>query len=115
VDPVSAGRAERCPSPLVYASDLDKAVWEAIESLSRSPELMTKVWQRQQKHGGLVAPDVIDAELQQLRDQTLDSERQIRRLVDDIRKVLSVLRSSRNVRRRWPLGRASTSAGIGKT
>jgi site-specific DNA recombinase len=85
-NPLTAGRAERCPSPGVYAPDLDTAVWEAIESLLRSPELMTSAWHRQQKHGGLTAPDVIEAELQRLHDQTVDAERQIRRLVDGYQK-----------------------------
>ncbi len=98
VDPVSAGRAERCPSPQVYAPDLDTAVWEAIESLLRSPELMTNAWERQRKHGGLMAPDVIEAELQRLHDQTVDAERQIRRLVDGYQK--GALRSEELSKRR---------------
>jgi site-specific DNA recombinase len=85
-NPLNAGRVEPCPSPHVYAPELDTAVWEAIESLLRSPELMTNAWRHQQKHGGLTAPDVIEAELQRLHDQTLDAERQIRRLVDGYQK-----------------------------
>ena len=80
--PLNVGRAERCPSPGVHATDLDTAVWQAIKSLLQSPALMTNAWQHQQKHGGLMAPDVIEAELQRLHIQTVDAERQIRRLVD---------------------------------
>lgn len=85
-NPFNLGRIERCPSPAVNAKELDTVVWGAIESLMRSPELMTSVWQRQQKLGGLVAPDVIEAELQRLYNKTLDAERQIRRLVDGYQK-----------------------------
>jgi site-specific DNA recombinase len=98
VDPVAAGRAERCPSPQVYAPDLDTVVWETIQSLLRSPELMAHAWRRQQKHGGLMAPDIIEAELQRLHDQTVDAERQIRRLVDGYQK--GVLRSAELSKRR---------------
>jgi site-specific DNA recombinase len=83
---LNSGRAEPCPSPPVYAPELDTAVWETIESLLRSPELMTEAWRHQQKHGGLTAPDVIEAELQRLHKQTLDAESQIRRLVDGYQK-----------------------------
>ena len=86
VDPVTAGRTERCPSPMVYSHDLDKAVWETVQSLLQSPELMTKTWRHQQSHRGLVAPDVIEAELHRLHDQRRDAERQIRRLVDGYQK-----------------------------
>ena len=80
--PLNVGRAERCPSTGVHARDLDTAVWQATESLLRSPELMTNAWKQQQKNGGLMAPDVIEAELQRLHIQTVDAERQVRRLVD---------------------------------
>jgi len=100
-NPVNAGRAEPCPAPHVYAPDLDTAVWEAIESLLGSPEFMTKAWQRQQKHGGLMAPDIIEAELQRLHDQTVDAERQIRRLVDGYQK--GVLRPAELSKRRAQL------------
>jgi site-specific DNA recombinase len=98
VDPVTASRAERCPSPQTYAPDLDNAVWEAIESLLRSPELMTQAWQRQRENGGLMAPDIIEAELQRLQDQTVDAERQVRRLVDGYQK--GALRSAELSKRR---------------
>ncbi|HEX9723642.1 MAG TPA: recombinase family protein, partial [Vicinamibacteria bacterium] len=85
-DALHVGRVEPCPSTPVHADDLDTAVWEAIESLLRSPELMTKAWQHQRENGGLLTPDIIEAELQQLHDQTVDAERQIRRLVDGYQK-----------------------------
>ena len=47
---------------------------------------MTNVWKRQQKRGGIMAPGLIEAELQRLHDQSLDAERQIRRLVDEFQK-----------------------------
>jgi hypothetical protein len=98
VDPVSAGLAERCPSPMVYAPDLDTTVWEVIETSLRSPELMTNTWERQRKHGGLMAPDVIEAELERLQVQTVESERQIRRLVDGYQQ--GALRSAELAKRR---------------
>lgn len=98
VDPVTAARTERCPSPMVYSPALDEAVWETVESLLRSPALMTTTWRRQQERGGLTAPDVIEAELQRLHDQTLDAERQIRRLVDGFQQ--GVLRSAELSKRR---------------
>jgi len=85
-NPFHVGRTERCPSSRVNARQLDTAVWDAIESLLCSPELMTSAWRRQQKLGGLIASDVIEAELQRLHDQTVDAERQIRRLVDGYQK-----------------------------
>ena len=59
---------------------------------------MTKAWRRQQNHGGLMAPDVIEAELQRLHDQSRDAERQIRRLVDGYQK--GALRSTELSKRR---------------
>jgi site-specific DNA recombinase len=46
VDHVFAGRPRRCPAPMVYAPDLDLLVWQEIDSLLRSPELMRQAWQR---------------------------------------------------------------------
>ena len=63
---LNVGRVEACPSPPVHADDLDTAVWRAIDSLLRSPELMTNAWQHQRENGGLMDPDIIEAELQQL-------------------------------------------------
>lgn len=82
IDPVSACRPSRCPAPQVYAPDLDRLVWQEIESLLSSPELMKNAWQQQRHSGGLRNPDVVEAELERLDERIRKGERQIRRLVD---------------------------------
>ena len=98
VDPVTACRAERCPSPMVYAPDLDRVVWEEIESLLRSPQLMTETWEHQRRGAGLLAPDLVEAEADRLQKQIEAAGRQIRRLVDGYQTGL--VRSTELAKRR---------------
>ena len=82
VDHVFAGRSRRCPAPMVYAPDLDLLVWQEIDSLLRSPQLMRKAWEQQRRHNGLRSPDVVEAALERLDESIHNGERQIQRLLD---------------------------------
>ena len=47
VDYVCAGRARKCPTPAVFAPDLDQLVWKEISTLLRSPRLIEQAWEKQ--------------------------------------------------------------------
>ncbi|MBC8423545.1 recombinase family protein [bacterium] len=80
-DHISTGRARKCPTPSVFAPDLDQLVWKEISTLLRSPTLVEQAWQKQQGTG-LGNHDAAEAELNRLEEQIRDARSQLRRLVD---------------------------------
>jgi len=82
VDHIFAGRPRRCPVPMVYAPDLDLLVWQEIDLLLKSPELMKKAWEQHRRHHGLRSPDVVEAALDRLDERIRNGERQTQRLLD---------------------------------
>ena len=82
IDYVTSGRAQRCPSPMVYAPDLDRLVWDQISTLLRSPDLLRNAWVAQRQQGSLGSPNVVEVELKRVVSQIQHAEQQLRRLVD---------------------------------
>jgi len=80
-DHVNTGRARKCPTPSVFAPDLDQLVWKEISTLLRSPTLVQQAWQKQQGTG-LGNADAAEAELNRLEENIRDARSQLRRLVD---------------------------------
>ena len=101
VDHVSIARPRRCPTPQVYAPDLDRLVWEEISSLLLSPDRIRESWQRQNGRATKEATGPIEAELVRLDQRIVDTRQQIQRLVDGFQK--GFLRASEVSTRRGSL------------
>ncbi len=74
--------SECCPARSVYAPELDRLVWDQIDLLLRSPQMLLDAFQQQKGTRLLSNPDVVDAELERLQKQITGAQRQLQRLID---------------------------------
>jgi hypothetical protein len=101
VDPISAMKSRRCPSPLVYAPDLDQLVWNEVETLLRSPDTLQAAFEHQDEVQALRGTDVVEAELERLEQRMAEARRQVQRLVDGYQS--GMIRPSELAKRRASL------------
>jgi site-specific DNA recombinase len=80
-DPVTAGRAQRCPARLVRADRLDALVWTLVRELLQQPQAMLQeyaLWQQVQQGQQGQFQD----QLERVETHRHNLERQLRRLID---------------------------------
>jgi site-specific DNA recombinase len=90
-DPLTVGRAERCPSKRIRAACLDEVVWESVQELIQRPQIIAKeyqLWQKvQQEQDGAFAE-----QLHRLETQSKNLQIQQQRLIDAYQQEVITLK-----------------------